>query len=126
MIVLQAQAHFVGQMEMHPDRFYRREVPRMLRQAAGKLASFVHADADDVVFVTNTTTGMNAVLRSVDLQNDDEVLCLDLTCTWSSVHQLNFMETDNFVFICMNRSIGAQYVAPPLFLYARICRAQGR
>lgn len=77
--VMQAQAHFVNRMEMNPDRFMRREVPVMLRQAATHLARFVHADAEDLVFVTNATTGMNAVLQSLDLQNDDEVLCLNLT-----------------------------------------------
>ncbi|KAE9346248.1 hypothetical protein PF008_g8371 [Phytophthora fragariae] len=77
--VMQAQAHFVNKMEMNPDRFMRREVPVMLRQAASHLARFVHADAEDLVFVTNATTGMNAVLQSLDLQNDDEVLCLNLT-----------------------------------------------
>ncbi|ETI51066.1 hypothetical protein L917_05194 [Phytophthora nicotianae] len=77
--VMQAQAHFVNKMEMNPDRFMRREVPVMLRQAASHLARFIHADAEDLVFVTNATTGMNAVLQSLDLQNDDEVLCLNLT-----------------------------------------------
>ncbi|KAJ0398534.1 hypothetical protein ATCC90586_010345 [Pythium insidiosum] len=77
--VLQAQAHFVNQMEMNPDRFFRRELPVLLRQAAARLAQFLQADAEDVVFVTNATTGMNAVLRSVDLQDGDEVLCLNLT-----------------------------------------------
>ncbi|GMF30746.1 unnamed protein product [Phytophthora fragariaefolia] len=83
--VMQAQAHFVNKMEMNPDRFMRREAPAMLRQAAKHLARFVHADADDMVFVTNATTGMNAVLQSLDLQNDDEVLCLNLTCEFSSL-----------------------------------------
>ncbi|KAG3118622.1 hypothetical protein PI124_g4115 [Phytophthora idaei] len=77
--VMQAQAHFVNKMEMNPDRFMRREAPVMLRQAASHLARFIHADAEDIVFVTNATTGMNAVLQSLDLQNDDEVLCLNLT-----------------------------------------------
>uniref|UniRef100_K3WWR9 Aminotransferase class V domain-containing protein n=1 Tax=Globisporangium ultimum (strain ATCC 200006 / CBS 805.95 / DAOM BR144) TaxID=431595 RepID=K3WWR9_GLOUD len=78
-LVLQAQAHFVNQMEMNPDRFVRREAPRLLRQAAEKLAEFLHAEPEDVVFVTNATTGMNAVLQSLDLQEGDEVLCLNLT-----------------------------------------------
>ncbi|TMW57567.1 hypothetical protein Poli38472_003492 [Pythium oligandrum] len=77
--VLQAQAHLVNKMEMNPDRFFRRELPTLLRLAASKLAEFLKADAEDVVFVTNATTGMNAVLRSVDLQEGDEVLCLNLT-----------------------------------------------
>ncbi len=67
-------------MEMNPDRFMRRELPVLLRKAASKLASFLNADTDDIVFVTNATTGMNAVLRSLDLQDGDEVLCLNLTC----------------------------------------------
>ncbi|RLN90962.1 hypothetical protein BBJ28_00022945, partial [Nothophytophthora sp. Chile5] len=77
--VMQAQAHFVNKMEMNPDRFMRRECPALLRQAATQLAGFLHAEPEDVVFVTNATTGMNAVLQSLDLQNDDEVLCLNLT-----------------------------------------------
>nr|CCA16708.1 conserved hypothetical protein [Albugo laibachii Nc14] len=77
--VLQAQAHFVDRMEMNPDRFFRKECPRLLRSAAGELARFLGTNHNDVVFVTNATTGMNAVLRSVDLQEGDEVLCLDLT-----------------------------------------------
>lgn len=79
--VLQAQAHFVNQMELNPDRFVRREAPVLLRQAATKLAIFLKAEPEDVVFVTNATTGMNAVLQSLDLQEGDEVLCLNLTCT---------------------------------------------
>ena len=66
---------------MNPDRFFRKECPRLLRSAAGELARFLGTNHNDVVFVTNATTGMNAVLRSVDLQEGDEVLCLDLTCT---------------------------------------------
>lgn len=81
-IVLQAQAHFVDRMEMNPDRFFRKECPGLLRSAATELARFLDANADDVVFVTNATTGINAVLRSVDLQEGDEVICLDLTCTF--------------------------------------------
>lgn len=80
-VVLQAQAHFVNQMEMNPDRFLRRELPVLLRQARSKLADFLHADTEDLVFVSNATTGTNAVLQSLDLQDGDEVLCLNLTCT---------------------------------------------
>lgn len=79
--VLQAQAHFVNKMETNPDRFMRRERAPMLRHAASRLAAFLRADPEDVVFVTNATTGMNAVLQSLDLQDGDEVLCLNLTCT---------------------------------------------
>ncbi len=39
---------------------------------------FVGADPDDIVFVSNATTGVNAVLRSLDIQDDDSILCLNL------------------------------------------------
>ena len=80
-IVLAAQAHFVTRMELNPDRFQRRALPTFLRRAAGELAEFVGADPEDLVLVTNATTGMNSVLRSLDLVGGDEVLSINLTCT---------------------------------------------
>lgn len=79
--VLQAQAHFVNQMEINPDHFVRREAPVLLRQAATKLATFLKAEPEDIVFVANKTTGTNAVLQSLELQEGNEVLCLNLACT---------------------------------------------
>lgn len=80
--MLQAQVHFVNKMETNPDRFMRRECAPMMRHAAARLASFLRADPEDIVFVTNATTGTNAVLQSLDLQDGDEVLCLNLTCAF--------------------------------------------
>jgi len=61
-------------MEANPDRFLRHELPGALRAAAGRLARFVHAEERDVVFVENATSGMNAVLRSLELRPGDEIL----------------------------------------------------
>ena len=44
----------------------RRPTPRM-RRAAATVAGFLGARGEDLVFVDNITTGMNAVLRSLDL-----------------------------------------------------------
>src|SRR5262249_12699860 len=44
------------------------------RGAAASAARVVGAAGDDVVFVPNATTGCNAVLRSLRLQADDEIL----------------------------------------------------
>ncbi|EQC42412.1 hypothetical protein SDRG_00148 [Saprolegnia diclina VS20] len=77
--VLAAQAYFVNRMEMNPDRFYRRELPTLLRKSAERLAEFVGADSDDIVFVPNISHGVNSVLRSLDLQDGDEVLCMSST-----------------------------------------------
>ena len=61
-------------MEAQPTRFFFLEVPGALREAAGALARFLGAEAEDVVFVPNATTGANAVLRSLQLEPGDEIL----------------------------------------------------
>ena len=75
--VLHAQTAWREKMEAQPSRFMSTIVPSALRDAAGSLATFLNADAADVVFVDNATTGCNAVLRSLALRPGDEVLMLD-------------------------------------------------
>ncbi|HZF36173.1 MAG TPA: aminotransferase class V-fold PLP-dependent enzyme [Candidatus Angelobacter sp.] len=78
--VLAAQEAFRTEMERQPVQFLSRVTlqPR-LRAAAGQLAAFLGAAADDLVFVDNATTGVNAVLRSLVLRAGDEVLINDHT-----------------------------------------------
>jgi len=86
--VLAAQSAIRDEIERQPSRFMLRELsaiasgepwsrPRM-RLAADSVAGFVGARGDDLVFVDNATTGCNAVLRSLDLRPDDEILVTDL------------------------------------------------
>jgi isopenicillin-N epimerase len=74
--VLAAQEAWRQRMEAQPTRFFAQELPAALRAAAACLAEFVGADAEDLAFVGNATTGCNAVLRSLPLAPDDEILCL--------------------------------------------------
>jgi isopenicillin-N epimerase len=46
----------------------------LLDDARGKLAVFVGADAQDLVFVPNATTGVNSVLRSLTFSPEDQIL----------------------------------------------------
>ena len=73
-VVLAAQTEWRRRMESQPTRFFARELPGALRQAAATLADLLGAEAGDVVFVPNATTGCNAVLRSLDLAAGDEIL----------------------------------------------------
>jgi isopenicillin-N epimerase len=75
-VVLAAQAEWKARMEAQPTRFMARELPAALRRAAGRLATFVGAAADDLAFVENATVGCNAVLRSLNLARDDEIVVL--------------------------------------------------
>lgn len=74
--VLAEQQSWRDRMEAQPSRFMRAVVPGALRAAADRLAGFFGARGNDVVFVDNATAGCNAVLRSLRLQPDDEVLVL--------------------------------------------------
>jgi len=75
-VVLAAQREWQRRMEAQPVRFFGRELPGALRAAAARLAGFLGAHGDDLVFVENATVGCNAVLRSLDFFPDDEILVL--------------------------------------------------
>ena len=74
LVVRAEQDRWRKRMESQPTRFFFLEVPGALREAAGALARFLGAQAEDVVFVPNATTGANAVLRSLRLEPGDEIL----------------------------------------------------
>jgi len=61
-------------MEAEPVQFLWRHYEERLQPARIALAKFVGARPRDLVFVTNATTGVNAVVRSLKLQRGDEVL----------------------------------------------------
>jgi isopenicillin-N epimerase len=86
--VLQRQQMLRDEMERQPSRFILRELSlehaapwrsvSRLREASDQVAAFVGARGEDLVFVANVTTGMNAVLQSVPLRPSDEVVISDL------------------------------------------------
>jgi isopenicillin-N epimerase len=75
--VLAEQDRWRAAMERHPTHFMSEELPPALRVAAARLAAFVGARAEDLVFVENATAGCNAVLRSLHLTPGDEILVTD-------------------------------------------------
>lgn len=75
--VLEHQQQLRARLESEPVRFMVRELPALLEDARRRLAAFVGADADDLGFVRNATSGVNAVLRSLTLNAGDELLITD-------------------------------------------------
>ena len=84
-VVLAAAQRWRLRMEANPDRFLRYLLPGALRAAAGRLARFLHAKEQEVVFVENATSGVNAVLRSLEFRPGDEILAT--THTYNAVRQ---------------------------------------
>jgi isopenicillin-N epimerase len=86
--VLQKQQALRDEMERQPSQFMLRELnghqpmpwraTSRLREASDQVAAFVGSRPDDLVFVPNVTTGLNAVLGSLPLGSGDEVVITDL------------------------------------------------
>ena len=72
--VLDAASRWRDQMEANPDHFLRDVLPGALRSAATELGRFLGARGEDLAFVENATSAINAVLRSLDFKPGDEIL----------------------------------------------------
>lgn len=72
--VLSHQQDLRHRLEQQPIRFFIRQLLPLLDEARATIARFVHADPESVAFVDNATSGVNTVLRSLDLGPEDELL----------------------------------------------------
>ncbi len=87
------------ELERNPVEFLGRRSAELLREARAVLAGFLGTGPEKLVFVPNTTHGVNTVTRSLRLAEGDEVLTTD--------HE--YGACDNaFVEAC--RRTGARYV----------------
>ncbi len=72
--VLERQAELRAELEREPVDFLVRSLPARLAEVRARLGPFLGAEPDDLAFVPNATTGVNAVLGSLDLVPGDELL----------------------------------------------------
>ena len=72
--ILARQEEYRLMLEREPVRFMVRELEPLLDAAREELAQFLGASADAIAFLPNATAGVNAVLRSLDLDKHDELL----------------------------------------------------
>jgi isopenicillin-N epimerase len=77
--VLAAQSALRAEMESEPVDFLSETLQTRLDAARAVLAGFLGADARDLVFVSNATAGVNAVLRSLAFTDRDELLVTNHT-----------------------------------------------
>lgn len=75
--VLKVQNEWRERLERRPLQFLVRELETLTDAARQSLADFIKADADDIVFVSNATAGVNTVLRSLSFKPGDELLVTD-------------------------------------------------
>jgi len=72
--VLASQDAWRRRMEAEPVQFLGRELPALLDSALERTAAFLGTDAQDLAFVSNATSGVNTVLRSLRFEPGDELL----------------------------------------------------
>ncbi len=75
--VLDAQENLRRELESAPVHFMSRRYPLLLAQVREFTANFLTCEPENLVFVTNATAGVNAVLRSLTWNPGDELLVTD-------------------------------------------------
>ena len=73
-LVLAKQSEWRERMEREPVLFLARQIDELLEEVRQQLAAFLGADPNGIALVNNATAGINAVLRSLDLDQHDELL----------------------------------------------------
>ena len=64
-------------MERAPVQFFEELLPDLLLQSREALGRFLSCSADDLAFVSNATSGVNTILRSIQFEQGDEILVPD-------------------------------------------------
>ena len=75
--ILARQAELRERLEQRPVRFFMEDAFQLLIEARRALGDFIGADPDDLALLTNATSGVNTVLRSLQLKPGDELLVTD-------------------------------------------------
>jgi isopenicillin-N epimerase len=77
--VMAEQTRLQRELERQPVDFLNTTLPARMKSVREALCSFVGARPQDLVFVPNATTGINAVLRSLHFEHGDELLVTNHT-----------------------------------------------
>ncbi|HEX7140122.1 MAG TPA: aminotransferase class V-fold PLP-dependent enzyme [Vicinamibacterales bacterium] len=73
-LVLAKQNEWRERLEREPVLFLARQIDELVEEVRQELAKFLNADPNGIALVKNATAGVNAVLRSLDLDQHDELL----------------------------------------------------
>lgn len=75
--VFENYQYWQRELESQPVEFIQRRLLKLLEESRGDLGEYVGADSEDLVYVTNASTAINIIARSLRLEPDDEVLTTD-------------------------------------------------
>lgn len=90
---------FQLELESEPVEFIQRKQPKYLKTARESLANYVGCKAEDLFFTANPTFAINVIMRSIKLNEGDEIL--------STNHEYGAMDR-TWNFYC--KKSGAKYI----------------
>jgi isopenicillin-N epimerase len=93
------------ELEQEPVNFIQKKLPEYLREAKKPLAKFIGCDTEDFFFTPNPTFAVNTIIRSLNLQKDDEILTTN--------HEYGAMDR-TWNFYC--KKSGAKYIRQEISL----------
>jgi isopenicillin-N epimerase len=97
--VFEAYQNWQLRLERQPVLFLGRELDGLLLQSRIALGAYLHADANELVYIPNATHGVNIIAHSLHLQPGDEILTTD--------HEYGACDY-TWDFVC--RKTGATYI----------------
>jgi isopenicillin-N epimerase len=101
--VFDAYQNWQRRLERQPVLFLGREYDHLLHESRIALGEYLHADADDLVYIPNATHGVNIIAHSLNLQPGDEVVTTD--------HEYGACDY-TWEFNC--NKVGANYIHQPI------------
>jgi len=72
--IIEEQRMWQDLMEKEPVQFFEELMPDLLTKSRTALGEFLSCDANDLAFVSNATSGVNTILRSLHFKQGDEIL----------------------------------------------------
>ena len=72
--VIEEQRKWQDLMEREPVRFFEELMPDLLLKSREALGAFLNCSPDDLAFVSNATSRVNTILRSLQFEPGDEIL----------------------------------------------------
>ena len=76
-LILDEQTKLRTSLESDPVTFMESTARELWAESLVRLSKFINADSEGMTFVTNATSGVNTVLKSLDLKPNDEIIVLD-------------------------------------------------
>lgn len=76
--IFERYQQFQLELEQEPVQFITVNGSKYLQQSREALGAYIHCSADDLVFVTNPSYGVNIIAKSLKLQPGDEVLTTNI------------------------------------------------